>query len=585
MTNPLTIPHNIGRSIVEDGAMLCCRLLSTDRFVKFCRGRGITSADRGITIDRTRLIRLERLGLFAPIFRVRTPQEPTDPFYIPPREDNNWFTKGWAEDTTAVPSSHEVPDPMDRDCEGYYSMFQIDHLQHVLSVFTSHIPLDDYLDQSTSKPINWQEQGDQRMQIAEKIAIALREGQHPRAVALLCQHISNRYFPHTQTNMRTIQVEYGLFNDTWISSGLYNWNWHREAQRWDPKRIETLYSLTPEKLSQAYKGLAMSQASCDPIERWYELTQFISVDMRKKLKGAALRSETIRNGAQMLRLLYKDLYGEDLRHPNEISRTFLPLPEMEVRKDTRLHLEFVANRFRVNPQPLLCLFVEGQTEEFAVTRIFEKYYGLHPGKHGIEIICLGGVDNATGNDKDHFGGIIRLIDYLHHHQTLSFLILDNENRAKKFKEKLLKAKSIHNNKRFVTQEKSIKVLENSFEFDNFSCDEIAIALTKLAQSHATFSGDDIANIKKDKNPGSDLKKLYKKKANYELNKVKLAEILVDMIGTSKSVQKIEDRPIIKILNQVENLVFRNPLPIRQKDKETNQISGLFGKLKPEQREK
>ena len=580
MTNPLTIPHNIGRTIVEDGAMLCCKVLGTNRFVQFCRDRGITGADRGITIDRARLIRLERLGLFAPIFRVRTPQEPTDPFYIPPREDNNWFTKGWAEDTTTVPSSHEVPDPMDRDCEGYYSMFQIDHLHLVLSAFTLHVQLDSYLERPASKPINWQEQGDQRMQIAEEIAIALRDGQHPRTVALLCQHISNRYFPHTQTNMRTMEIRHGFFNDAWISSGLYNWDWHREAQCWDPKRIETLYSLTPEKLSQAYKGLAMSQASCDPIERWYALTQFISVDMRKKLRGAALRSETIRNGAQMLRLLYKDLYGDNLPHPNEVSRTiFMHLPELDVRKDTRLHLEFVANRFHVNPQPLLCLFVEGQTEEFAVTRIFEKYYGLHPGKHGIEIICLGGVDNATGNDKDHFGGIIRLIDYLHHHQTLSFLILDNENRAKNFEKKLLKAKSIHNNKRFVIQEKSIKILENSFEFDNFSCDEIAIALIKLAQSHATFSGDDIANIKEDRNPGSALKKLYKRKANYELNKIKLAEILVDMIGTSKSVQKIEDRPIIKILNQVENLVVRNPLPIRQEDKETNQISGLFGKVK------
>ena len=548
MTNPLTIPHNIGRTIVEDGAMLCCRVLGTNRFVQFCRDRGITGADRGITIDCPRLIRLERLGLFAPVFRVRTPQEPTSPFCIPPSEDNNWFTKGWAEDTTAVPSKHGVPDPKDQDCEGYYSIFQIDYLYLVLSTFTFSVQLDYYLDRSTGKPINWQKQGNQRIQIAEKIAIVLRKGQHPRAVALLCQHISNRYFPHTQTNMRTMEIGYGLFNDTWISSGLYNWDWRREVQRWDPKRIETLYSLTPEKLSHAYKGLAMSQASCDPIERWYEFTQFISVDMRKRLRGAALRSETIRNGAQMLRLLYKDLCGDDLPHPNEVSRTvFMHLPELNVRKDTRRHLEFVANRFGVNPQPLLCLFVEGQTEEFVVTRIFEKYYGLHPGKYGIEIICLGGVDNATGNDKDHFGGIIRLIDYLHHHQTLSFLILDNENHAKKFEEKLLKARSIHNNKRFVTRQESIKILENSFEFDNFSCDEIAVALTKLAQSHAIFSGDDIASVKEDRNPGSALKKLYKRKTNYELNKIKLAEILVDMIETSKSIQKIEDRPIIKIL--------------------------------------
>ena len=581
-TNTLTIPHNIGRIIVEDGAIIhCCRVLSTENFVKFCRDRGITGADRGITIDRTRLIRLERLGLFAPIFRVRTPQEPTDPFHIPPSEDNNWFTKGWAEDTTAVPSSHEMPDPEDRDCEGYYSIFQIDHLYRVLSSFTLHVQLDSYLDQwSAGQPINWQERGDQHMQSAEGRATSFRNCQYHRAVALLCQHISNRYFPHTQTDMRIMQVEYGFLNDAWISSGLYHWDWRQEAQRWDPKRIETLYSLTPEKLSHAYKGLAMSQANCDPIERWYELTQFVSIDMRKRLRGAAQRSETIRYGAQMLRLLYKDLYDEDLPHPNEVSRTFLPLPEMEVRKDTRLHLEFVANRFGVNPQPLLCLFVEGQTEEFAITRIFEKYYGVHPGKHSIEIICLRGVDNATGNDKDHFGGIIRLIDYLHHHQICTFMILDNENLAKKFKEKLLNAKSIHKNKRSVTRQESIKVLENSFEFDNFSCDEIASALTKLTQSRTIFSGDDIASVKEDRNPGSALKKLYKRKTNYGLKKIELAKILIDNMKL-ESIQKNKERPIIKILNQIEILAFGNPLPTRQEFKDINQRSGLFGRVEPE----
>ena len=581
MTDLLTIPHNIGRIIVEDGAMLCCGLLGADHFVRFCRERGITA------IDRQRLIRLERLRLFAPVFRVRTPQDPIDEFHIPPREDNNWFTKGLAEDTTAVPSNHAVPDHTDQDCQGYYSVFQIDHLQNVLSYLTLHVKLDSYLDQPAGKPIGWQEQGDRTRQLAEANAAGLRGcgSQHRRAVALLCQHVSNRYFPHTQTDMRTMQTGCGSFCDAWISVGLSDWDWRREAQRWDPKRTETLYSLTPEKLRHAYEGLAIGQASCDPIEHWYPLVQFISVDQRKRLKGAALRSETMRNGAQMLRLLYKDLYGDDLPHPNEVSGTvIIHQPELEVRKDVRLHLEFVANRFGVNPQPRLCLLVEGETEQFAITRIFEKYYGAHPGTYGIEIICLCGVDNATGKEKDRFGGIIRLIDYLHHHQTFSFLILDNENRAKEFETKLLKAKSIHNNQRFVTQQESIKILDNSFEFDNFSYDEIAAALTKLAQNNAIFSEDDVASAKEDSNPGSALKKLYKEKTNYGLNKIKLAEILVDMMESPESVQAIKERPIIKILNQVELLVIRNYLPTRKQIRDANQTSGFFAKRLTRSRE-
>ena len=579
MTDLLTVPHNIGRIIVEDGATLCCQMLGTDRFVQFCRERGITATNQGITIDRQRLIRLERLGLFAPVFRVRTPQQPTDEFHIPPRNGNNWFTKGLADDTTAVSSNHVVPAHTDRSCEGYYSVFQITHLHCVLSRLTLHVQLDGYLDLPADKPINWQEQGNQRIELAKANAMGLRNNQHYHAVALLCQHISNRYFPETQTDMRTRRTggcEPSF--DAWITVSSPDWDWHQEAQRWDPKRIETLYSLTPEKLRHAYKELARDQSDCDPIEAWYSLTQFISIDQRKKLRGAALRSETIRYGAQMLRLLYKDLYGDDLPHPNEVYRTIgIHLPELEVRKDTRRHLEFVANRFGVNPQPRLCLFVEGQTEEIAVTRIFEEYYGLHPGTCGIELIDLGGVDNATGNQAGS-GGIIRLIDYLHHHQTVSFVILDNEGRAEKFKKDLLKARSIHSNKRYVTQQRYVKTLKNSFEFDNFSCEEIADALTQLTEDNVIFNSIEISDAKKDGKPGAALKNLYKGKVGSELEKTKLAEILIDMMISSELSHKIEDRPIVKILNDVARLAFGNYLPIMQEIRDVNQRSGFCGKV-------
>lgn len=91
----LTLPVNAGRAIVEAGALIACPLLGTDRFIKFCR-------ERGLSINRDRLFRLERLGLFAPGFRVRTPKKETQPFNIPVRKGNNWFTKRWAWDTTGA---------------------------------------------------------------------------------------------------------------------------------------------------------------------------------------------------------------------------------------------------------------------------------------------------------------------------------------------------------------------------------------------------------------------------------------------------------------------------------------------------
>ena len=575
MTCSLKIPQNVGQTIVEGGAMFCCMLMNTKKFIKFCR-------DCGIRISHQRLLRLEQLGVFAPLFQVQAPKESVNPFRIPPGTSDNWFTKGWAIDTSAVPSNHIVPDRADKRCEGYYSMFQIYHLNVVLDRLNIPFDLESFIDWPESQSINREER---MVQLAKdgvqflKRAQFLKNFQNFRIISLLCQHISNRYFPATQTDMRmmNIPLKSRYYDDAWISVNLSIENWLHEMEYWNPQEIKTLYNITSENLKQAYETLSVTQARLDPIEHWYELTQFIAVDSRKRLKGAALLSENMRYGAQMLRLFYKDLYKSDLPHYNEVSRSiFIHLPETSVRKDARCYLEAIANRFNVNPQPRLCLFVEGQTEKTAIEYIFEKYYEIHHGKYGIEIICLNGVDNATGGKRDRFGGIIRLIDYLHEHQTVTFLILDNENRAKTLQKRLGKEHSIHDRRRHVTKKELIEILDNSFEFDNFSRNEIAVALTELAPDNITFSEEDVAHPEGSLNHGSSLGSVYKKKANCGLNKIKLAKILIDKALISGS---IANTKIIKILNKVKEIVSDNYLPVCQAMREINLNSGYYGAIK------
>jgi hypothetical protein len=148
----LTIPRNVGRTIIEAGTVIACPLLGTEKFVRFCK-------ERSLLIDRARLIGLERLRLFAPVFRVVTPERDVPHLSIPPRKDNNWFKEGWAWDTTGVEPSYVVPDHNDRTQEGYYSTFQIDHLQIVLSEMTLAVHLDSYLEPSTTEAIDWVKNG------------------------------------------------------------------------------------------------------------------------------------------------------------------------------------------------------------------------------------------------------------------------------------------------------------------------------------------------------------------------------------------------------------------------------------------
>jgi hypothetical protein len=567
----LSIPADAGRAIIEAGSVIACPLLGTDGFVTFCR-------ERRLTVNRERLLRLEKLGLFSPVFRVRDPGDQVPQFRIPLREGENWFETGWAWDTTSVDARYAVPDANDSDVEGYFSIFEIDYLHTVLKAMTLHVQLDSYLDCSNGEEPQWQERGRHWMEIVAQEANILRKHEYRRSRGLLCQFISNRYYPETQGDMRTVQLANHRYSDRWVNVGARDWDWYEVVQRWKPQVVERVFQLTPEKLKHAYRGLAGEQAGCDPLERWYQLTQFVSLREREQLKGAALRAETLRSGAQMLRLLYKDLYGTELPHPNEISGTIIThIPEIEARADVRRYLELVVNRFGLNPRPKLTLIVEGATEEIAVHKIFEQYFGAHPGTYGIEISVLGGVDNATGSKEDRFRAIIRLVDYLHSQQTVAFLILDNERHARKLKHRLRGAKSIHYRRRYVTRPEFVRVWACSFEFDNFSCYEIAAALTKLSPEGITFSASEVISCKKAALPAASLSHLYRRKTASILTKTCLIQLLVEEMFSKESRRKVGNRPIIKLLERVSHLAALNHFPIMQQTWEKNQASTYLGK--------
>ena len=369
--------------------MFCCPLLNTRSFVTYC-------TDRGLSVTHERLLLLERLRRFAPVFRVRSPPGRGRPFYIPIRDGNNWFERGWAQDTTAFGQNYPVPAPNAQNREGYYSIFQIDHLDCVLRQMTIEVQLDWELERI--KPRDWNKSAKKWLELTHISPEGWRAYEYRRAVGMLCQYVSERYYPHTQSDQRRMQVGRSHYSDAWITA-LPDDDWRGYARTWRPQTVADIFQLTPQKLRHAYEGLASTMDHIDPLERWYQLVQFVAVEQRKRLKGDALHADTLRAGALMLRLLYKDLYEEELAPPNEVYGTIIVhFPELEVRKDTRRHLEFVANRFHLNPQPVAAIIVEGPTERRTIEIIFDQYFGSHPGTYGIEIIVLGGVDVATGTN-------------------------------------------------------------------------------------------------------------------------------------------------------------------------------------------
>ena len=224
----------MGRAIIEAGAVIACPLLATEKFVNFCK-------ERNLSIDRERLFRLERLRLFAPVFRLLTPHKDVPLLSIPPHKDNNWFTEGWAWDTTSVEPTYQVPNHKDRTQEGYLLSLPNRLPSDCPAEMTLSVQLDSYLESSVKEMIDWDKNGKRWLKFTRLHADSLRTHEYRRAVALICQFISNRYYPHTQGNQRTIHVSPRHSSDSWTLVNALDWDWYNAGSLAKPNLCSSLH--------------------------------------------------------------------------------------------------------------------------------------------------------------------------------------------------------------------------------------------------------------------------------------------------------------------------------------------------------
>jgi hypothetical protein len=104
-------------------------------------------------------------------------------------------------------------------------------------------------------------------------------------------------------------------------------------------------------------------------------------------------------------------------------------------------------------------------------------------------------------------------------------------------------------------------------------------MNDLANGNAKFSRQEVVICKNASVPGACLSKLYEQKSGYGIKKIKLAEILIDKMLSTKA-RKIETRPIVVTLERIERLAALNHLPTRNEIWERNQASKYLGKKRP-----
>ena len=579
--------------IIENEHFIICPFLPTDHFIQYCK-------DRGIQISRKQLEQFEKLGIFYPIARVRYPKIKTKIEYVDNgkryrylgilQDGEEWageikeeyagfyFKKGYAMDWLEEghlwnPASQPFQawktfndEKGHRQTESFYSIFQCYTLYDLIRLTKIELRAEAWVSHSeedinvTSKVLDWAEM---------VISSHQKNGIKGEAAVATCQIISNRYFPITQSDRRSIQVSAPIHYG--------NEYWDEYCRDWNAEAVLDDLGMKIGELKQLQELVAHDAKNVDPLERWYELISFVSVGEKKKLKGNALFAQTLYSMEQMLRLFYEDLTGNKLQAPDES-----PFWEKDkfygegVTKNELQYLEFLTNEYNLNPRPKLILVVEGNGEAEQFPRLAKELFRLSFPQLGIEVVNIHGVGNFTGKKStDKYGALEKFIDDYHYRQTIVFVVLDNEGRVQTVRQNLLKANSKCYPKRKVTKNEYICVWNKNIEFDNFSHNEIAKAMTTLSDNRHIFKDNDIADCENgfSAREGNSLEKLFNNMLGYDLSKPRLLEILFGFIISNPETE----RPVVQVIQEVINLAGKNHYrPVTMDIWQKNQESGFFG---------
>ena len=533
-------------------------LLTANEFATYCQ-------KRNLNIDRERLLRLEAHRLFMPLARVSRPLRGTGSIVLNNQTTGASSWRDFVVETYGSNADYPIPRTEDPGNVALYSVFQIWDLEEVLDSLSYSIELDSIAEgkgivDSVSITLGTARE---HIRLAASWRSELR-----RTVAALAQFVSNAYMPKALSNKRTVSITRSNSYGGALSFDSRDWDWHDFREAWDPHSAMTHFQLDRSTLEGIHRLLQMSIQDCDPLYEWSNLVQFISNRKKNLLRGDALRAELYRQMAQLMKCLYEELYeGQVESVDRALGIKNDTVPEIAVQKDPRRHLEFVVNQYEINPQAKVVLIVEGDSEERFVEDLCPRLLGYVLGTAGIEIVNVRGVGNATGNKKhDRYSAILRLVDYLHDHQVVVFVVLDREGAAAKLQQAAKTRKPLAGLRRRVIPPERVTVWRRNFEFDNFSDTDLATALTEASGGRHRFAREDVARARE----ASDISRVYRLRTGSGLDKRDFARILANLVVSPKTRKRPENRPMVRILLLATEAGLANRLPVTEKVRRENQ---------------
>jgi hypothetical protein len=586
------------REFLELDAFRVCPLLETNDFLKLGKSNGID-------VTAELLEQFEKKSLFYPLLRVQFPihREKLQPLadgrvqgcgtlregevwegrvretYVWPnfsRHDlRQWMGESllYSPETRPFQTWDTFRDEQRRARIGsYYSPFQLFTLKFQLAgtgLLLNAAFLADYSDDDFEK-------------FKEQLKEFAAWGSDPKSrldnprfdAVILAQAIASRYYPPARGDLRTMTLP-------------GDWDWYEYSRSWSAQAVAARFGISPADVRRYCEMLDNELFFADPLEDWDDLLRFVNLSARKRLKGDAQYGQGIRAMRQMFSLFFKDLTGEALapRKGTLIEQYALnkgsKLARLSEHRRSRAEsevdlLEFVVNRYGLNPRPALVLFVEGEGEEAAIPKLIARRYGMNMAVAGIQIRSLSGVAGFTGSKKgERYGALEKVVEELHLNQTAVFVILDNEGRVSQVRKKLAAKESKYSPKRTVIRREFIHIWKRSIELDNFTPEEIAAALTLTAEGRYQFTAEEVATASASfGRRGDPISDLFAAKVQYGLPKRESLCHLIDRLPLEDP--STLNRPLLVLVDQIVQIAALNHKPTFVDTWFENQESGYLG---------
>lgn len=364
------------REYIEKEMYLQNPPLKMDKFLKLCN-------KYDISLSRKELELYEKIGIFKPIFRIKYfKHEIFNDFnyFNFSKKEKEELLRALTENRIFVPNDDNFFEygkfeTNDEKIINYYSNFQIELIYdiHIHFKYPRNILLEENKEFLENYKNHWIKLLSDTYCVDNKWLTFLLS-------------ISRLYYPRSQHDFKIFKLN------------SEDKSWYDDRNKFSTVDLLKKYSYSYEDISQSMNRYLDKFRNLMGIKRsdedWFLFYEYLNRDYKLKLEKTTGLAYYFFSLALMLKFFLEDYFIETSK---EIDYNRYAIFNKENKYDS---LFYLSNKFKMNYQPSLIIFVEGNSEVEVLNKLFKWYYGYKPEERGIDIISFDGVTKLISTYDD-----------------------------------------------------------------------------------------------------------------------------------------------------------------------------------------